>query len=193
MRHRAAWFLALPLAAIGTLAGHSVAYRTAVPDAHERGRVLASSGHGYLDYAPVVVGVCVAAAGLAFAGAALLAFLGRSRAATTEAKLVAAVPPLAFVVQELVERYVHDGHIHWNAVLSTPFLVGLAAQVPLALLVASLAFALTRVAEEFGLALGHRPPGWAFRVTQRFVRPADLPLRPALSRGYSGRGPPLRP
>jgi hypothetical protein len=194
MRRHLAWLMALPLAAIGTLAGHSFAYRAAVPDPHERGQLLASTGHGYLEYAPLVVGACVAVLCLAFAVAVLAAFVGRTRAAAAEIQLVAAVPPLAFVIQELLERFLHDGHVHWSQLVSAPFLLGLAAQLPIALLVASLAYSLTRVAEQLGLGLRQRPPRRALPgVPQRLVPAVDLALRPALSRGYSSRGPPLAP
>ena len=44
MRRWLAWPISVPLAVIGTLAGHSAGYRVAVPDVHERAHVLASSG-----------------------------------------------------------------------------------------------------------------------------------------------------
>jgi len=107
-------------------------------------------------------------------------------------KLVAALPPLVFVAQELLERYLHEGHVHWQVLLSAPFLLGLLAQIPFALLAAAVAYALGRVAERLGAALAAKRP--------RQVRPlassqrgssVDLPLRPVLARGYAGRGPPL--
>ncbi len=52
MSGRLAWLIAVPLAVIGSLAGHSVGYRAAVPDLQERTQVLAASGHGYLDLTP---------------------------------------------------------------------------------------------------------------------------------------------
>ena len=70
MRRQLSWLIAVPLAVIGTLAGHSVGYRAAVPDAHERAHVLASSGHGYLDYAPLLLSLCVALAVLGFVASA---------------------------------------------------------------------------------------------------------------------------
>jgi hypothetical protein len=55
MRAWFAWLIAVPLAVIGTLAGHAAGYRAAVPNAHERAHLLASTGHGYLQYAPLFV------------------------------------------------------------------------------------------------------------------------------------------
>ena len=71
MRRHLAWPLALPLAVIGSLAGHSIGYRAALPAAHERDSVLASSGHGWLQYAPLIVGLCSVVVVLAFAAAVI--------------------------------------------------------------------------------------------------------------------------
>ena len=143
MRRLLAWVVAVPLAVIGTLAGHSIGYRAAVPDAHERAHVLASSGHGYLQYVPLVVALCIAIAVLGVV-ATVLAFL-RDRDTTRgthQIALVALLAPVAFVAQEVVERYAANGHVHWGLLISAPFLLGLAAQLPFGLLAASIAFAL---------------------------------------------------
>ncbi len=192
MRRYLAWPIALPLAVIGALAGHALGYRVAVPDAQARGQVLSASGHGYLDYLPLIVGLSSAAVLLAFCAAAVAAFRGRSIGRAAQIELVAAVPPLAFVAQEFLERYLHDGAVHWELLLSAPFLLGLAVQLPFALLVAAIAFALTEVAHRLGTALAarRRRPAPAARFGS-FPRSIDLPRLTALSRGYTGRGPPL--
>ena len=187
MRRHLAWPIALPLAVIGSLAGHSIGYRAALPAAHERDSVLASSGHGWLQYAPLIVGLCSVFVFLAFAAAVF----GRKRSRSVQLKFVAAIAPLTFVAQELLERYLHDGTIAWGLVVSMPFVLGLAAQVPFALLAASIAFALGKAAERLSSVLrgGQRPRiaavdfGW-------IPSTVDLPLRPVLARGFAGRGPP---
>lgn len=193
MKRQLPWLIALPLAVVGTLAGHSVGYWAAVPDAHERAHVLASTGHGYLDYVPLVLALCGALAALGFVAHALAAFRGRDTTGGTRIKLVAALAPGAFVLQELIERYVHDGHLHWQLAVSAPFLLGLATQVPFALLAAAIAFALStaarRVAQAIRAARLPRPRGTA--LTLRSWLSVDLPPEPALARGYAGRGPPL--
>lgn len=194
MRHRLAWLIAVPLAVVGTLAGHAVGYRAALPDSHERAHALAASGHGYLEWAPLAVGLCVAIAGLAFLAAVLAAMRGREPAGgPRRLSLVAALAPIAFVLQELIERIAHDGHVHWGLVASAPFLLGLATQVPFALLAAAIAFALTtaaeRVASAFRAASHPRPRLTALRFTS--FGSVDLPCEPVLARGYAGRGPPL--
>lgn len=61
------------------LAGQSFGYRAAVPSAHAREHLLASSGHDYLDYAPLILRVCAAAVTLGFIAAVIGAFFGRER------------------------------------------------------------------------------------------------------------------
>ena len=194
MRRLLAWLVAVPLAVIGTLAGHSVGYRAAVPDAHERAHVLASSGHGYLQYVPLVIALCVAIAVLGLVATVLAAL--RSRDADRwphQIALVAALAPVAFVVQELAERYAADGHIHRGLLVSAPFLVGLATQFPFGLLAAAIAFALSTVARRVALALrAARRPRLRVAAPPRLSWLAvDAPRRPVLARGYAGRGPPL--
>ena len=193
MKRQLPWLIAMPLAVVGTLAGHSVGYWAAVPDAHERAHVLASSGHGYLHFAPLVLALCGALAALGFVAHALAAFRGRDTAGGTRIRLVAALAPVAFVLQELLERYVHDGHLHWHLIVSAPFLLGLTTQVPFALLAAAIAFALATAAQQVAHAIrtarGPRPRGTA--LTFLFWLSVDLPAVRVLARGYAGRGPPL--
>jgi hypothetical protein len=194
MRLRLPWLIAVPLAVIGTLAGHSVGYWAAVPDAHERSHVLASSGHGYLEYAPLAIALCIAIAALGFVAIVLAAVRREpARVGSPRFGLVAALPPVAFALQELIERYAHAGHVHWELVLSAPFLLGLATQLPFSLLAAAIAFALATAAERVGRVLGSagrsRPRALPISFLTWFS--VDLPRRPILARGYTGRGPPL--
>jgi len=194
MRRQLSWLIAVPIAVIGTFAGHSVGYWAAAPDAHERAQLLASSGHGYLDYAPLLLSICVALVALGFVASLLSAF-GEREATSRNGRvvLVAALAPAAFVMQELLERYLHDGHVHWALFGSAPFLFGLVTQVPFALLAAAVAFALAsaaqRVAHALRRALGRRPR--PIDVTFLSWLSIDPPVERALARGYAGRGPPL--
>jgi len=76
MRGRVLWSLSIPLALIGSLAGHQLGYTLAVPNPHERSHLLQQSGHAYLEYAPLAVAVCLALLAVGFA-AAVARVLGR--------------------------------------------------------------------------------------------------------------------
>ena len=97
------------------------------------------------------------------------------------------------MLQELLERYVHDGHLHWHLVVSAPFLLGLATQVPFALLAAAIAFALATAAQHVAQAIraARRPRPRGTALTFLSWLSVDLPPAPVLARGYTGRGPPL--
>jgi Flp pilus assembly pilin Flp len=192
MRRWFAWLIAVPLAVIGTLAGHAAGYRAAVPDAHERAHVLASSGHGYLEYAPLVVAVCLAIAALGVVATAVAAVRGRDTSGgIRQIAFVGTLAPVAFTLQELIERYAHDGQMHWGIVASAPFLIGLATQLPFGLLAAAIAFALVSAAQRVAEAIRARPPRRRSIATS-FLSwlSADLPRKAVLARGYNGRGPP---
>ena len=193
MERQLPWLIAMPLAVVGTLAGHSVGYWAVVPDAHERTHVLSTSGHGYLHYAPLVLALCGALAALGFVAQALTAFRGHDATGGTRITLVVALAPVAFVLQELLERYVHDGHVHWDLVVSAPFLLGLATQVPFALLAAAIAFVLANAARHVAQAIraARRPRPRGTALTFLSWLSVDLPSAPVLARGYTGRGPPL--
>jgi hypothetical protein len=193
VRRRLPWLIAIPLSVVGTLAGHAVGYRAAVPDAHERADVLSSSGHAYLEYAPLAIALCLALIALGFVAQAIAAFRERDTDRGMQITLVAALAPAAFVLQEFIERYVHDGQLHWELVISAPFLLGLAAQLPFALVAAATALVLgaaaLRVAQAIKTASRPRPRGTM--ITFLSWRSVDLPPEPVLARGYAGRGPPL--
>jgi hypothetical protein len=193
MERRLPWLIAMPLAMVGTLSGHSVGYRAAVPDAHERADVLAASGHAYLTYAPLLIGLCLALTALGFIAQALTAFRGHDATGGSRITLVAALAPAAFVLQELVERLLHDGHLHWHFVFTAPFFLGLATQVPFALLAAAIAFALATAAQQVAQAIraARRPRPRGTALTFLSWPSGDLPTAPVLARGYTGRGPPL--
>jgi hypothetical protein len=178
VRNRALLAFSLPLAAVGTLAGHAVGY--AVVGASRRDAMV----HGYLGYAPQFLAICVALVALSLA----LRVTGRlhGRPATWPFALV---PPLAFAAQELIERLVAGLPAH--AVFEPAVYVGLAAQAPVALLAYLAARVLLRVADETAEALtGPRISLAVPHVALPF--PAPLPaLRVAeLGHGRLGRAPP---
>jgi hypothetical protein len=127
-RRKLAWPLSLGLLVGGWAAAHVLAYRLVVPSGEERRHLLEAAGHGYLDPAPLVsLSLTLVVLGL---GGCVLS----GRDVTPAPWLFALLPPLAFVVQEHLERLLHDGNFPYAAVLEPTFGVGLLLQLPFALL-----------------------------------------------------------
>jgi predicted outer membrane lipoprotein len=170
LRRTFAWILVVPVAAAGLLATHALAYELTGASV---GRV-----HGYLAHAPQVVGLL---ATLSLVGLALQ----QRSVGRLSAWSFSLLAPLGFACQEHLERLVHTGELPW-LLTSPPFLLGLALQVPVALVCVLVA---RRVA---GVLVGvrrERPgtPGGAWLPLT--ARPAARPrvarrLRPV------GRAPP---
>ena len=118
-----AWLLVTPLAAAGVLAAHAAAYwLTATPT---------GTVHAYLDHVPQVLAV------LATIGLVGLALQQRS-VGSRSLRVFALAAPVGFACQEHVERLLHTGEL--PLLVTTPsFLVGLALQVPVAVLCALVA------------------------------------------------------
>jgi hypothetical protein len=182
----AAWLLSLPVALAGSAAAHALAYQLVEPDAHERAHLLAASGHGYLGQLRVLAAAAVALALAGFVRQAALAAHGREAAGPP--LVVALVPPLAFVLQEHLERALHGGAFPLGAVLEPTFLVGLALQLPFALLALGLAWLLVRTAAAVGRLLA-TPPRVRARPRQR---PPSASLLPPAARSFAtaARAPP---
>ncbi len=163
------WLLTLPLAAAGTLAGHALAYRAV--------GIAGDDLHGYLAHLPRLLVLLLV---LGLVGASLV---------EQDARLAAwpfpAVAVAGFVVQEHLERLAHDGSL--PVLVGQPvFLLGLALQLPVALLVWILARLLLRVVGRRGLASLVE----CLKPTRRARRPgAPPPVRPPSA--HRPRGPPL--
>lgn len=190
-RSRLAWPLATPLLAAGLLAGHDVSYRLVVADSVARDHFLDRTGHSYLAVAPLLGALAATLVVAALAWRATTSLRGHP-GATAPAWLFAALAPLAFTLQEHLERLVHDGAFPWQLALEPVFLVGLALQLPFALA----ALAMARVLESL--------TDGAIRLLARFpVAPARAPASPLrgrrlpmprlrrLARAHAVRGPPL--
>lgn len=193
MRRHLAWPLAVPLSVLGVLAAHWLSFRLVVPDSHAREHLLAATGHGYLMYAPAIVGISLALVALGFGHAIVREFRGESPATKAPAWLVGLVPLLAFVIQEYVERCLQHGSIEWGVALESTVIVGLALQVPFALVAGLATLVLTRAARGVAAILSRRPAP-TLRKLRPFRLPAsfDLPRAPMLALGYAGRAPPSR-
>ena len=150
--------------ALGCLAAHSLAYHLVTPRAER---------HGYLAFAPLVVGVLVA-----------LAVVGAFRRGRTSSPLVFAVlPPLAFVLQEHAERL--------DLIVTEPaFLVGLALQLPFALAAFVAARAFLGLADLVVEALASRPRLHRRASFSAPVLTADAPRPSLLAGSRLSRAPP---
>ena len=174
----------------GLLAGHALGYRLAIADPHARAGALAHSGHGYFGYVPFALAVCLGVLLAALVLQGLTGFRGQRRQPAAS-PLILLLPPLAFFVQEFVERLIHTGQVPWTTVLEPAFLFGLAFQLPFALAALLVAWALDSAALAVGRALAALPQ-------PVFLAPAPVPVRvvatssPAgLARGYGERAPPF--
>jgi len=189
MRRRIALAVAAPIAVVGSLAAHQLSYALQAPSPAVRAILLATTGHGYLSHLPMVIGVCVVTAALGVALELAHAWDRGGRAAGWQLALVA---PLAFALQEHLERFVHTGALPTHLVLEPWFWFGLALQIPFALLAWGVAGAILVAARAVraqvrraGFRPAHRPAAGAMRP--REIRPHRL--RP-VSTPLLGRAPP---
>jgi hypothetical protein len=180
-----AWLLGLPLAAIGWLAAHAVSYDLVAGDGRTRAHVLAASGHGYLEHAPLLAGGCVVLA----AGGFLLRARGQARRSVSTWTL-GALPVAGFAAQEFAERALHNGDLPWGVAFEPVFLVGLALQLPFALVAARVGRALTGFADAVEAQKVPRP-----RLSPctdlPLVRAAERRTTGVLAAGHAGRAPPF--
>jgi hypothetical protein len=185
-----AWSFAAPLSLVGSQVAHWFAYWLVAPGRAERSHLLASSGHGYLAYAPFGLAVCTAAGALAFAAQVRGLIRGNGAAARPALWMFALLGPAIFCFQEHLERLIHDGGFPWSASSDPAFLVGLALRVPVAVLAYVVARAVLRVAERIALrVLKHRRR--PVRTVVVAACAAAPPLRTGLlALGYPTRGPP---
>jgi hypothetical protein len=192
VRRTLAWLVAIPLMLAGFQAAHAFAYRLVYPNPDVRARVLHATGHGYLHYAPFVLGL---------AGALLLVSLLVAVTNSRRGRSLQALPawafglplPLAYALQEHTERALHTGVLPWSTMLGPMFLPGLALQFPFACVAYLAARLLLGAAERVGRALtsvspppGRRP---AAPALQLWVEP-ELPRPALLGWNMAERGPP---
>lgn len=177
-----------PLLVLGSLAAHAAAYVLAEPDGAERAALLARTGHGYLSWAPALVGAAV----LALVAAFSLRVLGAARgvAARGAHPLLALVPVAGFVAQEAAERAV-SGVAPAELLSERAFFVGLGVQAVCGVA----ALLLSRLLVDGAERLGRLVAGTTIVAARRplaVVRPAavDLLRSKALAFPAAGRAPP---
>ena len=177
-----------PLFVLASLAAHAAAYLAAQPDAAERARLLAGSGHGYLAWTPGILG----AAALALVLAVALRVIGAAYglAGRDPRPLVVLVPVAAFAVQETVERAA-AGALSGSFFDQRTFLLGLALQVLFGLVALVVARLLVRGADELGrLLVRRRPPRRAGGALLPASVVVETPHKRQLALRRAGRAPP---
>lgn len=193
-RRQAVWAIALPFAVASWLGAHCLAYWLVAPGAEGHMGLHADHGHAWLGYTPALA---VWGLTLVLAGVMLCAGEGMrgGRPSRPPVRLFALLPPVAFAVQEHLERLVGSGSIPYDLVVEPTFLVGLALQLPFAIAALlltralyALGFRLGRVLAAklgFGQALRHGPPALVrLPASATLVTPAVLAL------GHGQRAPP---
>jgi hypothetical protein len=192
MRRGLTWFVAIPLMLAGSQAGHVLGYWWVYPEAHVRARELLATGHSYMDYAPFVLGI----AGAVLFVSVLVAVSDSARGRTSRALppwSFALLPPLAFALQEYVERWLQSGVFPWSTALGPTFLSGLVLQLPFGAAAFLMARFLLRAAERLGRALASALPP-RIRLAPPLAPPPGEPSPPrrsALASHQAKRGPPL--
>jgi hypothetical protein len=191
MRRRAVWSLTLPLLILSETLGHAFVARVFDPHG-ERHVLLARTAQESLEYLYAGVAICIALAAAALIRRVVSSFQGNPARCLPSWRL-AAVPSAAFLVQEHLESYLHDGRIGWLTTAEPAVVVGALLQLPCGLLAVCLVRMLLRAADGLGYALGRR----ADRKVRERPAPQlchgrqDAPLRLlGLACGLGERAPP---
>jgi hypothetical protein len=175
----------------GLVGGHLLAYTVFAPDAGHRQALLHQTGHGYLPRAVVVALVLSAlAAGLA----ARLGFRhGRAaerppQGLVRTALRLSALQASGFIALEVVERLVSGSGV--GSLAGRLLAIGLAAQVAMAWLGATLLALIGRAAEEVARAVGFRPETPPPSLLSVLVPDHAVVRRSDARPGAPSRGPP---
>jgi L-lactate permease len=176
----------------GLVLSHWLAYLIAVPHAHERERVLESTGHGYWPLAAAVAAalglVALVVTGSRAVVQARDADLGQQRLRYLVVRLAAMQIP-AFVLLEAIES-IASGTASLDVALQAPFLVGLGLQLIVATALAVLLSRFARAAARIARFLLRGKLPVRSPALPPPARPAALPAR-LLGLAPAGvRGPP---
>jgi hypothetical protein len=181
----------LPLMLAASQLAHVFAYRLVYPESQVRLRELLATGHSYMAYMPLLLGIGAALELVAFGSLVAGGVRRRGRAAVSPWAF-ALLPPLGFVLQEFLERWLAGASYPWWMVLQPTFRIGLLLQLPFALAAFLVARLLSRVADRVASVLRGRAERPArVGLVRRWAALAAWPPRlRALADGHAGRGPP---
>lgn len=193
MRRGLTWLLVLPAIVVGSQLAHGIAYWWAYPVARLRLTALASSGHGYLAYAPAALGFLGAVQAIAF----LVTVLDKARGRPVRnlpAWVFLFIPMVGFVLQEHIERFLTSGVFPWWTALEPSFWRGLVLQVPLGVAAYLVAAVLLRTATVVAGVVARRTADVVVRRRRTRPRRPELVVlarRPPLAGLAADRAPPL--
>jgi hypothetical protein len=194
MRRMVALLVCLPLAVGGVLIAHQASYGLVAPDAHARQHLLEHTGHGYLEHLPLVVATLVTLVLAGLAGDAIRIVRGGCPAPAL-AWTFAVLAPAGFVVQEHLERLIHDGVLPLDAWHQPTLLLGVLLQLPVSVLAWLVALTLLRTTPRIAAAMAVRPRSPQRRAGRPNVAwERSLNVRPRLAQLAScaaGRAPPV--
>ena len=183
---RLVWPLLIGLLVGGWAAAHGLAYRIVVPDAAERRHLLDETGHAYFDPAPLF------SLALTLVALGLVCCVVGSRAAPRAPWAFALLPPGVFVVQEHLERLLHDGGLPLTTALDPTFVVGLLLQIPFALAALLVARGLAAFADALTCRRRHSSRNVVRAASGPYgpTAPSALPRIGVLALGHGQRAPP---
>jgi hypothetical protein len=182
-RRRLVWLLSLPLATAGWLVAHSLAYSLVAPHDH----------HGGVAATPILVACAITV----LLAVAIHDGFRRAAPARVPAWPVGLLPPLGFAVQEHLERLIELNELPVGTVLEPVFLVGMALQLPVALVLLGLVTVVVAAGHALGRELAvpwtPRPRSCAVAPPLAARSAPDLTRPPVLATGLGGRAPPALP
>jgi len=188
VRRGAAWLVTLPIALVGIEAAHALA--NAVFGSPEEAGELFASGSSSAGLVPLLAALAL--------GLLLVGLGGRVAGwwLPCRARLVALpfalLPPVAFVVLELVEGVLHRGAVPWDAALEPTLVFGLLLQFPFALSGYLVARGLLRLSDAVRrLIVGARRARPLAPPPSRSLGGSERTRAARRHSAHCGRGPPV--
>jgi hypothetical protein len=192
VRTRTVWSLTIPALILGETFGHAFVVRIFDPNG-DRHALLARTAEDYLTYLYAAIAICFTLALAALVRRAFASFHGRTARSLPSWQL-AGIPAVAFIAQEHLESFLHNGELNWLTFAEPTVLLGAVMQLPCGLLALWLVRTLIRAADGLGHALSHCRNERRLRNQPELVichGRQDDPLRLlALTRGLAERAPP---
>ncbi len=185
VRTRTVWSLTIPALILGETFGHAFVVRIFDPNG-ERHALLARAAEDYLTYLYAAIAICFTLALAALVRRAFASFHGRTARSLPSWQL-AGIPPVAFIAQEHLESFFHNGELNWLTFAEPTVLLGAIMQLPCGLLALWLVRTLIRAADALGHALSHCRDRAQARLPARARDLPRPPGRPAPAAGAHAR------